>query len=433
MPAPLTTSTTLQTSTTLLTQAEILPGFTLEVAFGSFPFDSTQVYNDLSDRVRSISASWGRRSEEDTPDTGASTTVLMNDDRVLDPTYAAGPYYLNVVPERRIRCTAELGGIHYPIFVHFVDGWPQPYSLQPYVEVPLLGTDGLEILAQAEIPTGTTYGQEYSGTRIGNVLDSIGWPAAERAIDTGQTQIIAAAAGSLDGSFALNLIQDVAATESGVAFIDRDGTFTFHDRFHRLVAPYTASQATFSDAPTAGQFGYSGLVTAYDRAQVKNDWRITRSGGTEQASEDTASIQSYRRRTRRLSTLQTTDVEALAQSQFLVGRYKDPYLRFDELTIRPGTDIALWAQVLSRKIADRITVVRHPPDGSVAYGNGGYGLGIYGSTPLVSKEVVIEAMSYTLPTNLADSEIRWRLSPADTNVYWVLDTRQLDVDARLAY
>lgn len=378
-----------------------IPAFKVEVAFASLPFANPQVYTVISTYARTATVNYGRRSEEETPGTGASTTVLKNNDRRFDPVYAAGPYYPNVVPERRIRCIATLDAVDYPLFVHYIDGWPQPYELARVVNVPVQATDGMEILAQAELPPDTAYAEELSGTRITNILDSIGWPAAERAIDVGKSRVIAAVAGSLDGSQALNLIQDVAQTELGLAFIAPDGTFTFHDRHRRLVSPYTVSQATFTDA--GGGLNYHGLVTNYDRAQIKNDWRITRSGGVEQVSEDATSILAYRRRTRRKSTLHTSDSEALTQAQFLVSRYKDPHLRFEALTIKPGRTSTLWAQCLNRKLGDRITVIRNPPGGGTA----------------ITQQAVIEGISHSFTTDIVSSETTWQLSPADVDNYWL--------------
>lgn len=96
---------------------------------------------------------------------------------------------------------------------------------------------------------------ETSGTRIGRVLDEIGWPAGLRSIDTGitiQGPYLPA------GQLALDYITQVVDSERGLFFVGRDGSFTFHDR----VAMTNGSLDTgyvLSDDGAAGAVKYQEL------------------------------------------------------------------------------------------------------------------------------------------------------------------------------
>lgn len=79
------------------------PAFIDEVAFASNPFDSPQIYTDLSTRARLRSWKRGRQTEQDLPVAGSSSTTFENMDRALDPANAASTYAPNIVPMRRSR------------------------------------------------------------------------------------------------------------------------------------------------------------------------------------------------------------------------------------------------------------------------------------------------------------------------------------------
>lgn len=390
----------------LLDKASYIEFFT-EIAFTTDPFDTPVWEPVLPIRV---SSSMGRQTERDHAETGRSTSLLDNSSRDFDPTNTSGPYYPNVVPERRIRCRATNGTDTWGIFSHFVEGWPQPWETPAYSESPVGATDGFEILAQAQLPAGTSYPEQTTGERIGAILDDVGWPAADRDIDTGRYLVQAAPAGSLDGSDALSLIFAVSDTELGVAFLDGDGVFVFHDRYRRIFAPGETSLVTFSDNPAAGELLYAKLTATYDRRQIVNDFRITHLGGSEQIVEDTASIEKFRRRTRTASTLHVTGGDARSTAEYQVLRDKDPQLRFEELTIEPLRNQLLWEQCLGRRIGDRITVLRHPPGGGDP----------------IEQDVYIEAIKHDF-MSLAHGTPRttWRLSPADERTYMVADDAAL--------
>jgi hypothetical protein len=383
----------------------VFPTFTDEIAFGSDPFDIAQTYTEVTASVESRSVRRGRQTEADTPTTGTGSFVLFDDDRSFDPENTASAHYPGVVPMRRMRSTAHLTGVDYQLFQTFIDiegGWQRDESVPGVATVDVPGNDAFDIFAAAQLSAADSFPLQQAGERISAVADVVGWPAAMRDIDAGQEPVQALAAGSLDGASALSVMQDAERTEPGFLFIDYRGYLCFHDRHRRLVAPYTVSQATFCDGPNAaiGRLLYKSLVTR--QSKIRNDIRITPAGIATVVEQDATSIGKYRQRTDPISTLHTTSLRAQDAASWRLNQEKDRYTRFEELTLELGDDTDLWVQALSRKIGDRITVIRTPNGGVAAE----------------SKDCHIENIALDVGPGATASCV-WRLSPADQTTYWL--------------
>jgi hypothetical protein len=254
------------------------PTFKDEAALASNPFDTPQIWTDLTLRTRLRSWRRGRQTESDRPDTGRSSTTFENTDRALDNENAASVYAGLVLPMRRIRSRATLdGSTWYDLFTTFVDpqaGW-QPVQEGPgYAEVVAAANDGFDVLQTAQFTELDSFPQQTVGQRINAILDRFTWPTGTsdgwrlgdatlsllgtstfldylplgRSIEIGPTLVQAAPAGSLTGQSPLDQIQQAADTENGVFFFDERGSPVFHDRYHSLLATRAiTSQATFVD------------------------------------------------------------------------------------------------------------------------------------------------------------------------------------------
>jgi hypothetical protein len=380
------------------------PVFTDEIAFASDPFDSPQVYTDVTADTETRSIRRGRQTADERPSTGTTTLTLLDDSRRYDRDNASSPYAPNVIPMRRVRVTATLGATSYPVGLAFIDpeqGWQRSDDQPGFSLVTVPANDGFDVLATAAFDASVTFPEQLTGDRITAILDLIGWPTAERDVDTGNSQVQAVAAGDAQTD-ALSLILDAADTELGFFFIDAQGFACFHDRHRRLLPPYTVSQATFADGPnlTDGRLPYARLLTSGSR--ILNDIRITPDGLATQVAQDATSIGRFRQRTDQRSSTHASASDAASATNFRLGQTKDPYTRFDQLELTPGDDADIWDQVLAREIGDRITVIRTPPGGG---------------DPDV-KDVHIEAISLDIGPAAA-ARCVWRLVPADQTVYWL--------------
>lgn len=406
----------------LYSGSTLLPTLTIEVAFGSDPFATPQTWTKVTAYAEAFSTRSGRRSELDKFAAGTANVSLDNADRRFDPTHATGPYYPNVVPMRRVRITADHDAVNYPIFVGFIEDWPQSYALNGRVEpVDLTATDVLGALAGMEVPQPyielddedagvldrgrvagpTSVVAETAGPRLTKLLDAIGWPATERDIDTGVTVL---PVGQPKGG-ALAASQIVEDTEAGRLFAGPNGDVVFRSRH----APFTRTematpQASISDDVAETDSAYSNLEPRYARDQIRNTVQIKMLDGEVEVS-DATSIARYGRHTYSRTTLLTDPNEAKSFGEYVVSVYKDPFLRFEQVRIAAHANAEyLFPIVLDRKIGDRVTITRRPDTGAA-----------------IVVECHIEGIDHNVGNN-GSWYTTWTLSPADTKNYLILDS-----------
>jgi hypothetical protein len=117
------------------------PNLRLEAAFGypsSTPPDQLQ-YVDISNRVLSVTLKRGRQYELNSLSAGEADFVLRNDDGFLTPSNPAGPY--TILSYTPIRLTALQGGKVYPLFVGYMERWPETWATPHWGEINAVGVD----------------------------------------------------------------------------------------------------------------------------------------------------------------------------------------------------------------------------------------------------------------------------------------------------
>lgn len=389
------------------------PTVTVRVAFASNPY-ATPTWTDISNYVQAFECTRGRSFELDDFDAGTATVVLDNLDRRFDPTYTGSPYSPNVKPRKRINIRATFNAVTYDLFTGFVDAWPPSYPGPLDSDVVLTATDGFKMLSRSAI--STTYPQHGAGERIGAVLDSVGWPSADRALDAGYS---ACQATTLTGTSALDHMRLVRDSEQGFLFVNGAGLLTFQGRYRRYTSPYTTSQATFGELTGSGELLYVSVKPSFDDAHIFNAASVTRAGGAEQVASDSGSQTSYGLSAfSKSGLLNATDNDAGAIANYVVARYAQPQLRIDQIVLDGEADPThLWPQMLGREISDRVTVKRRPPGGGSA----------------ISQDCHIEQITHSYSVANDDWRTSWMLSPADTTTYFVIDSSSVNGAAVLAW
>lgn len=388
------------------------PTIVCRIAFATAPFAVTPTWVDVSADVLEFATTRGRQQMLDRIEAGTLTLTLNNAGGHYWKDNAAGDYYPDVDVAKRINLRATYNSITYDLFTGFISSWTPQWrgggGRNPVMVV--RAVDLLRNMSLFELPAAG-YAQQRSDVRYGAVLDSIGWPAADRDLNVGQSTMIAT--GALANVKAQAHMETVQESELGIGFVAGDGDVQFHDRHARLKSPYLASSATF------GAFGtmfFADVELTDDDQYIRNDIRITRDGGTEQIATDATSITDYGQRTlSRQSLLMTTDGEALDQADFLLSRYKDSRLRAKSMTILPGrAESDLYPKVLSYDLSRRITLTIDQAD-------------------IIDREYHIEGVSHQADAVQRRWVTRWQLSDADSQDYWVLGTSTLGETTRLAY
>jgi hypothetical protein len=313
--------------------------------------DTTSVSVDVSSLVDSIKTTRGR-------------TALSDQTGAFNPMNPSSPYYNLLTPMRKVTITASYNGITHPIFAGYITSYDTttPKDVGEIVYTTIQAVDGFRLFQNAQITTvaSATAGQT-SGTRIGKILDAVGWPVGMRDIDAGQTTV-QADPGTLRTS--LGAMQIVTSTEYGSLYMDGFGNLVFQDR--QLTSSSVAgTPVEFNDNGTG--ISYNNAVWKLDDTLVFNKASITRTGGTAQVASNQASIDKYFLHSyQEQNLLMETDAEALNNAQAFVASRQETSIRCDAVTLDLYTanyDAGITA-ALDLDFFDPITVTTTQPGSS---------------------------------------------------------------------
>lgn len=293
--------------------------------------DGTAVTVDVSDLVDSIKTNRGRTATSDVFQTGTLSLRIIDQTGAFNPLNPASPYYQLLTPMRKVTITATYGSVTYPIFAGYITSFSTttPKDVGEVVYTTISAVDGFRLANNAQITTvsGATAGQT-SGTRIGKLLDAIGWPTGMRDIDAGQTTVQADPGTLRNGLAAL---QTIESTEYGALYMDALGNFVFQDR--QLTSTSVAGTPTvFNDNGTG--ISYANALWKLDDSLVFNKASVTRVGGTAQVASNQASIDKYFLHSyQEQNLMMETDAEALNNAQAFVASRAETSIRCDAIAL----------------------------------------------------------------------------------------------------
>lgn len=221
-------------------------------------------YTDANDDITgdTLSLTWTRGRDYASQLTGNSiagklTAVLLNNGGKFSPSNTSSALSPNLIPGKSIQVQAGEGTFPYlfPISFEDVPRWtgrieritPSPTSddvktctIEAFGVMGYLNQFALQLATQTDRRTDQA---------IGDVLDGVGWPSADRTLDTGLTTIPRFWVSGLNVIEALRKLEEV---EAGFVGESKDGKVFFQNRYHRLTeTTSTTSQVTFSDATDA--------------------------------------------------------------------------------------------------------------------------------------------------------------------------------------
>ena len=286
---------------------------------------------DVSNLLDSVQTNRGRNISSEQFQTGTASIRILDQNGDFNPQNTSSPYYTYLNPMRKMTITATYSGVTYPIFAGYITGYntSTPKFNGDIVYTTVTAVDGFRLFQNAQFfgVTGAVAG-ETTGTRIGKILDTIGWPSTLRDIDTGLTTVQADPATQRT---ALGALQTVATTEYGAIYMDHTGRVAFQDR-DLTVSSVAGTPVVFKDDGTA--IGYFDVKWVFDDTQIYNLATITRTGGSVQTASDAASIAKFFTHSYNQSgLLMETDAEALDYAKAFIASRKDTVVRVDELTL----------------------------------------------------------------------------------------------------
>jgi len=277
---------------------------------------------DLTSIVESVNITRGRNRQLDQFNAGTATIAFNNQTEVLNPSNTASPYYPYVLP----RCPVQILANGIPIYTGLVTDWNLDYDISNKDMMYASCADNFTVLANQSLNAVTPSAQA-TGTRINTILDltEINYQGA-RSIDTGSSTLGAYAIDQ--DTVCLNYLQQVNTSEQGYLFMSANGTLTFKGRTSVL---NPVAGATFNTDGTG--LAYQTLINQYGDELLYN-YIVTQSpAGATQTTSNAASIALYQSQNYNLlNLLNSTTSEVAGLGNYLLGKYKDPVLRFTGLS-----------------------------------------------------------------------------------------------------
>jgi hypothetical protein len=315
---------------------------------------------DLTPNVRQISIKRGRNIMRDTYESGSATIRVLDPNSDFNPQNVNSPYFGFLTPLRKLRVSATVGGVGYFLFSGYTTDYKYTYPQgQETGYVDIICSDAFRLMQQAGITTvaSATAGQD-TGTRIGKILDQVSWPTSMRTIDTGNTTCIADPGTSRT---ALDALKNAEFSEQGAFYIDTEGTAIFLNRTN-VIKKYGETPIEFNQ--TTG-IPYTNLTFAFDDKLIINSAGMTRYGGTQQVSEDTASIAKYfPHQINENNLVLQTDADALNVAKIYVATRKETTIRIDAMTVDLLDPDVPTATMLDLDYFSNLKITNVQPDGS---------------------------------------------------------------------
>jgi hypothetical protein len=339
---------------------QVLVGFQTTTGFGQ-PFQLNDAvygllntgtlgglaYADLTSLVLSVNIKRGRNRQLDQFNAGTAQVVFNNNSRILDPLNTASIYYPFVLPRSPIIIYAN----GTPIYTGFVEDWDLDYQNANQGRMFARCVDTFGTLANQQLNAFTPSAQT-SGLRVDAVLDrpEVAYQGA-RSIGTGSSTLGAYAV-SQDTNV-LNYLQQVNTSEQGYLYTSADGTLTFKGRSSVL---NPVANASFTTNGTG--IPYMTLVNQYGSELLYN-YIVTQSpAGAAQTSSDANSISLYQAQNYNLlNLLNSTTAEVAGLGSYLLGKYKDPVVRFTGVSCElAALTAAQWATIFAIDLTSIVTV-----------------------------------------------------------------------------
>ena len=275
---------------------------------------------DVTDSVTSLSFGRGKNRDLDRFNAGSLSVTFNNENRDFDPLFSASPYAGNIVPRRDVRVLAGTA-VQY---VGKVLDWNFTYEPAGRQSASLEAADAFTFLAQQELTAGTATPQ-LTGARVNAVLDmeTVKWPAAERVIDAGNSEL---GADIFDGNV-LSYLQAVEQSEAGLLFIDKAGRLRFIDR---LTTPTVDNVTVFSDDGSGIPF--APAVIDFGTEQLHNQITVTSPNFT-RVSNGVLSQTRYGITELTIDTLLDDQETVDGLANLLLSRFEEPQLRFQAIQV----------------------------------------------------------------------------------------------------
>jgi hypothetical protein len=365
-------------------------------------------FADLTTMVQSVTINRGRSRQLQEFNAGTATVSFWNKSRALDPLNTSSPYWntiantTGIVPRLPIQILAN----NIPIYTGVIQDWNVDYDTGNNDLVYASCADDFTVLASATLADHTVTAEQ-TGTRIDTVLNygEVAYQGA-RSIATGSSTLGGTAASAdfsiQQGTSVLNYLQDVTNAEQGYLFMSAEGTLSFKGR-SQILNPISA--ATFTGDDSLG-IRYQTLMNQFGDELLYNVIVTEGPAGGPFTATDNDSVAQYQAQTySQTDLLNSTTTELQGLGNYLLGKYRQPQLRFTGLSTQLlALDSAKQNQCLNLDLTDICNVVKHFA---------------VGTPTSVDQTVIVTGISHNITPG--SHIISYTFESTDGNAYLTLD------------
>jgi hypothetical protein len=316
---------------------------------------------DLTPNVVKITTSRGRSIQTDTYINGTAVVRVIDPDGTWNPQNPASPYFGYLVPLRKLRISATTTTSQYFLFSGYTTEYRYTYPQgQELGYVDIYCSDAFRLFNMAQVKTVADSGAGQStGTRIGKILDEVGFPSNMRTIASGQSNC---QADPTTLRTSLSALKNVEYSEQGAFYIQPDGTARFRDR-HDVESSIAGTPTVFNQT---GGIPYANLVFAYNDQLIINQASMTRVGGSPQVYENASSVARYFPHSVSQENLVIdTDANALNIAATYVATRAETTIRIDAMTVDLLDPAVPTDTLIGIDYFDVLQISNIQPEGSV--------------------------------------------------------------------
>ena len=365
-------------------------------------------FADLTTLVQSVTINRGRSRQLQEFNAGTATVSFWNKSRALDPLNTSSPYWntsantTGIVPRLPIQILAN----NIPIYTGVIQDWNVDYDTGNNDLVYASCADDFTVLASATLADHTVTAEQ-TGTRVNTVLNysEVAYQGA-RSIANGSSTL-GGTASSADfsiqqGTSVLNYLQSVTNAEQGYLFMSAEGTLTFKGR-SQVLNPISA--ATFTGDDSVG-IRYQTLMNQFGDELLYNVIVTEGPAGGPFTATDSDSVAQYQAQTySQTDLLNSTTTELQGLGNYLLGKYRQPQLRFTGLSTQLlALDSTKQNTCLNLDLTDVCNVVKHFA---------------VGTPTSVDQTVIVTGISHNITPG--SHIITYTFESTDGNAYLTLD------------
>ena len=315
---------------------------------------------DLTPNVYKITINRGRNIQRDTYEAGTAVVRVLDPDSLFNPQNTSSPFYGYLTPLRKIRISATTATANHFLFSGYTTEYRYSYPVNQetaYVDIHV--ADAFRLFQLASVSTiadaNTT---QTTGTRIGKILDQMGFPNNMRTVSTGNALCQADPATVRTG---LDALKNVEFSEQGAAYVDGNGTYIFKSR-DEVVSSIAGDPIEFNQSTG---IPYKNLVFSFDDKLIINQSSMTRVGGVAQTYVNAASVAKYFPHQQNQTNLVIdTDAAAANIAATYVATRQATTIRIDAMTVNLLEPSVPTDTMIAMEYFDNLRIANNQPDGS---------------------------------------------------------------------